>query len=180
MKPYRRAHDIDDPELRDYFVWDPTPTRSVGPRTIVCLLAALVFALGFAAYVFAQDGGEYPTGQPASSIGRIYPLMKGTAGTDEDGYHRIALKDVATTRWTHVCVLSRLTYHRKQADHDVHLKLEDGGAFIIGEIVEQIPLPVPRTGTRIEVCGITRYDRLHNWAEIHPVLRIRVLTKGTP
>jgi hypothetical protein len=173
MKPYRRAHDIDDPELRDYFVWDPTPTRSVGPRTIVCLLAALVFALGFAAYVFAQDGGEYPTGQPASSIGRIYPLPKGTQGTDEDGYHRIALAKIATTRWTHICTTGRLTYHRRQADGDVHLKIEDGGAFIVGEIIERIPLIVPRTGSQVEVCGITREDKFHHWFELHPLLTIR-------
>jgi hypothetical protein len=132
------------------------------------------------ALAFAQDGGEAATGQPASSIGRIYPLAKGTTDTDGDGYHRIALKDLATTTWTHACVVGTLTYHRKQRDGDVHLKVEDAGVFIIAEVIDRIPLPIPRTGSRIEVCGITRYDRLHKWAEIHPALSIRVLTKGTP
>jgi hypothetical protein len=79
-----------------------------------------------------------------------------------------------------VCTSGRLTYHRRQADGDVHLKLEDGGTFIIAEVIKEIPLPIPRTGSRVEVCGITRYDKTHRWYELNPARTIRVLPKGTP
>ena len=54
MKPYTRAHDIDNPELRDYYVWtnDQPTTRRRWPRALVCLVAALVLAC--AAFVCLQ------------------------------------------------------------------------------------------------------------------------------
>lgn len=89
-------------------------------------------------------------------------------------FHRIALADLATTRHTHVCVTAPVTYVRKQADGDYHVTLDDGRAKVVAEIIPAIPLPAPRKGDRVEVCGISRIDRHHGWAELHPVLRLTV------
>jgi hypothetical protein len=183
MKPYARAHDIDNAGLRDYFAWDE-PRRHRWPRVLVCLVAVLVFALAFVAFAFAQDGGEAPTGQPASSIGRIYPLTKGTAGTDADGYHTVALKDLATTVHSHACVVGTVAFKAREADGDLHIRLtDDAGYFIVAEVIPRIPIVAPKTGQRVEICGITRIDRFHRtkeypdgWPELHPVLKIRVLS----
>jgi len=122
--------------------------------------------------VFAQDGGEIPTARPITSLGRSIPLPVGTSES-ADSYHRIPLSSVKSTHWTHACVVATVTYHKREADGDQHLRLEDGGAFIVAEIIPQIPLPTPRTGTRVDVCGITRFDKHHGWAELHPVTSIK-------
>lgn len=90
-------------------------------------------------------------------------------------YHRVPLDQVATTKATHVCTSGPVVYVRKQADNDWHITLDNGRAKVVVEIIPLIPLPVPKKGQRIEVCGITRYDAHHAWGELHPAERIRVL-----
>lgn len=95
------------------------------------------------------------------------------AATDPDSFHRVAVAAIATTSHTHVCTVGRVAAVRRQADGDVHLRIEDGPAFVVAEVIPQIPIAPPRTGTRVEVCGITRYDKAHRWYELHPVLSLR-------
>lgn len=89
----------------------------------------------------------------------------------DDGFHTIRLDQVATTTWTHICTTGPVVYVRKQADGDAHITLDDGKSLVVLEIIPAIPLPVPRKGQTITVCGITRYDKRHKWPEVHPVLR---------
>lgn len=89
----------------------------------------------------------------------------------EPPYHAIRLNQVATTSWTHVCVVAPVVYVRKMQDGDWHVTLDDGTAKVVAEIKDALPLSAPRKGQRIEVCGVTRYDKRHKWPEIHPVLR---------
>lgn len=134
-------------------------------------MISLLLTLAGSLTVFGQDGGEVPTGQPRASVGHVVPLATGTTATDEDGYHAVALKDLATTKWTHACTRGIVTLSKREADGDRHLRLEADGAFIVAEIIPQIPFPAPRVGQSVEVCGITRYDRAHGWPELHPVTR---------
>ena len=90
-------------------------------------------------------------------------------------FHRVPLAEIATTRWTHVCTVAPVVYVRQQRDGDWHVTLDDGRAKVVAEIIPAIPIDPPKKGQRIEVCGITRIDRHHNWPELHPVLRLRVL-----
>lgn len=92
-----------------------------------------------------------------------------------DGYHAVPLAQLATTRWTHVCVTGPVVYVRKQADGDIHVTLDDGTTTVVLEIIPAVPLPRPRKGQRITACGISRFDRHHKWAEVHPVLRWHVV-----
>jgi hypothetical protein len=88
-----------------------------------------------------------------------------------DGYHTIPLSALATTRWTHVCVTGLVTYVRVQRDGDVHVTMDDGITRVVLELITAVPLPHPRKGQRITACGVSRWDRYHGWAEVHPVLR---------
>lgn len=97
-------------------------------------------------------------------------------------YKTIPLSDVATTTRTHVCTVGPVVYSRKQQDGDIHVTLDDGRAKVVAEIIPQIPLPGPKKGQRIEVCGVTRIDRWHRtpqypqgWPEIHPVTFLAVM-----
>lgn len=100
-------------------------------------------------------------------------LLAQSSMAADDALHRITVAQAATTAWTHVCVEGTLTRRRKESDGDWHLRIEDRGHFLIAEVIPQIPLTPPRTGTRVEVCGITRYDKRHKWPEVHPVLTLR-------
>lgn len=87
-----------------------------------------------------------------------------------DSYRIIPLSALATTRWTHACVIGPVVYVRRQRDGDVHITLDDGTAKVVAEIIPQVPLSRPRKGMVIRVCGVTRIDKHHGWPEIHPVL----------
>lgn len=86
-----------------------------------------------------------------------------------DAYRPIPLAALATTRHTHVCVVGPVVYVRKQRDGDLHVTLHDGTTTVVLEIIPQLPLARPVKGTVIRACGISRYDRHHRWAEVHPV-----------
>lgn len=89
-------------------------------------------------------------------------------------FHHVPLARMATTSWTHVCTSGPVTYVRKMADGDYHVTLDDGRAKVVAEIIPAIPLPPPRKGQRVTVCGIARWDKRHGWPEVHPVLSIEV------
>lgn len=89
-------------------------------------------------------------------------------GADES-YHTLTLAQAQTTTWTHVCVSGPVVYARKQADGDEHITLDDGRNRVVLEIVPEHPLPAPVKGQRITACGIYRWDKRHNWPEVHPV-----------
>ena len=92
----------------------------------------------------------------------------------QDGYKTIPLSEVATTRLTHVCTVGPVVYVRNQVDGDIHITLDDGKTKVVLEIIPLIPLERPRKGQRIKACGVTRFDKLHQWPEIHPVTEWRV------
>ena len=92
----------------------------------------------------------------------------------QDGYRQVPLAQLATTRWTHACTVGLVVYVRRQKDGDIHVTLVDGADKAVAEIIPALPLPRPKKGQRIRVCGITRIDRYHGWAELHPVLRWQV------
>lgn len=127
--------------------------------------AALVIALLTATSAFSQDGGEEPDQQPRGSLG----TAEG-AGMRTPTFHHIAVGDVATTRHTHACVEGVITRRMREADGDWHLRIEAGDAFVIAEIIPQLPLDPPRPRQRVEACGITRIDKAHGWPELHPLL----------
>lgn len=86
-------------------------------------------------------------------------------------FHPVPVKKLPTTRWTHVHVCGVVTLVKKEEDGDVHIRLTDRTRFVVAEIVPAIPLPAPTRGQTICVDGISRDDKAHGWAEVHPVLR---------
>lgn len=91
-------------------------------------------------------------------------------------YHEVAIAEFATATHTHVRTTGVVAYVRREADGDVHLRIEDGGAFIVAEIIPELPMTVPRRGEYVMVGGIRRYDDElgHGWYEIHPVEAIEI------
>jgi len=83
-------------------------------------------------------------------------------------YHPVPLRSVATTRYTHVETCGLVAFVRKQQDGDLHVTLIDGTVKVVVELIPAIRLPAPKKGQRMVVRGITRTDREHGYAEIHP------------
>lgn len=86
-----------------------------------------------------------------------------------DSYRTIPMADLATTRWTHACVVGPVVYVRRQQDGDIHVTLDDGKTKVVLEIIPQIPMAAPKKGATIRACGVTRYDKHHKWPELHPL-----------
>lgn len=96
-------------------------------------------------------------------------------------YHRVLVQDIPKTEHTHVCTTGVVALVKKEADGDVHLRIEDGdgsNAFIVAEVIPTLlpknkgAIHIPKKGSWVEVCGITREDKKHGWSEIHPVERL--------
>ncbi len=89
-------------------------------------------------------------------------------------YHVVPLTKVAASRWTHIETCGKVVYVRKQQDGDWHITIAKGQTKIVVEIIPLIPLVVPKKGQTIQVRGISRYDKGHGWAEIHPAEHIQI------
>lgn len=86
-------------------------------------------------------------------------------------YPLVPLERIASGKWIRprATVIGTVTYVKREADRDWHIRLEEGGRFIICEIIPELPGKPPRVGDRIVVKGIVRWDAQHRWAELHPV-----------
>ena len=82
-------------------------------------------------------------------------------------YHNETVASLATSVHTHVTVSGIVTQVTHEADGDWHLRITDGPAFVIAEIIPAIPLKVPPVGSCVTVRGIRRVDTAHgSWPEV--------------
>ena len=62
----------------------------------------------------------------------------------------------------------------KQPDGDYHIIMRPqyvpAGLYLVTEAIPEIKLPLPQVGDPIKIWGIVRFDILHNWWELHPVI----------
>jgi hypothetical protein len=86
----------------------------------------------------------------------------------------VSTRDLGTTSHTHVEVSGVVTYRRKEDDGDAHIRICDAGICIVAECIPELPEPCVgvRKGDTVTVRGISRYDKQHGWAEVHPVLEL--------
>jgi hypothetical protein len=83
-------------------------------------------------------------------------------------FHPVTEQAFATgkVKDTHVKLSGTVDKISKEADGDVHFRI----GRIICEIIPELPLKPPVLGRKITAWGISRYDLVHKWWEIHPVL----------
>jgi hypothetical protein len=96
-------------------------------------------------------------------------------------YHGVSIAAVKDTKWTHIAVCGQVTLVQREDDGDAHLRIVDPDpgsriqTFIVAEIVPYHLLPLPKVGQFVRVAGIHRYDKVHQWEEIHPAEAIAVV-----
>lgn len=91
-------------------------------------------------------------------------------------YFEVAIADMPSNVHTHVAVTGKVTLVKREADGDLHMRLEDAkGNFVTAECIPTLPcLTVPKVGATAMVRGISRFDGEHKWYEVHPVEQIKV------
>jgi hypothetical protein len=82
-------------------------------------------------------------------------------------YHGVSVAELKETQWTHVAVCGQVTLAKREDDGDIHLRISQGAAFIVAEIVPYHPLPMPKLHSWVRVAGISREDKTHRWFEVH-------------
>jgi hypothetical protein len=93
--------------------------------------------------------------------------------TDARLYRPTSIDTLAAGRWrpTRARVYGQVTYVNRELDGDVHVVLKaPDGAFVVLEIIPELPMPAPHDDDRITAWGIVRHDGLHNWWELHPLI----------
>jgi undecaprenyl-diphosphatase len=87
-------------------------------------------------------------------------------------YHAEPIADLAggQVRLTHAAVVGTVTQVTNELDGDVHIRIRGPGAFIVAEVMPELPLSPPRVGQAITAWGVVRHDGIHNWWELHPLV----------
>jgi len=136
-----------------------------GPMVATAILVSAA-ALAYGARAL-QDHGRIEAGVRAEARLALTPPSRPPA--------EFSGSDIATIasgryRATHATVEGDVTQVSRELDGDIHVRLEGRGAFVVLEIIPELPLEPPHVGQRITAWGIVRHDGLHNWWELHPLI----------
>jgi undecaprenyl-diphosphatase len=107
------------------------------------------------------------------ALNRADGRLGGQLPTDARLYRPTSIDTLAAGRWrpTRARVYGQVTYVNRELDGDVHIVLKaPDGAFVVLEIIPELPIPAPHDDDRITAWGIVRHDGLHNWWELHPLI----------
>jgi hypothetical protein len=146
----------------------PGATFQLSPGLAVSALLVMASVLGYALRS-VQDRGPIHVGERAESVlqAQAHP---GARAPDE--FPGMPIREIAAGLYpaAHASVAGDVTQTTHEIDGDIHVRIEQGGTFLVAEIVPELPLPVPRVGEEITAWGIVRHDGIHNWWELHPVV----------
>lgn len=73
-----------------------------------------------------------------------------------------------------------VTMVKREADGDVHVRLEGDGTFIVCEFIPELPVSPPKVGDVITIKGVVRYDLKHMWGELHPAVSWKPAVRSEP
>ena len=148
-----------------------TPVAARGPRRrelrlgVIALI--LLAVLGGWLVARVQDHGL------RIALNRADARLGGHLPTDARLYRPTTIDTLAAGRWrpTRARVYGQVTYVNRELDGDVHVVLKaPDGAFVVLEIIPELPIRAPHDDDRITAWGIVRHDGLHNWWELHPLV----------
>ena len=140
------------------------------------LLAVFGGGIGLGWYIRSQTFN--PRAVIPSALERVFGslVQKGEKEDDDLLYYDTGLADfiVNGSMKTKVAVEGIVDKKVKQPDGDYHIIMRPQyvpvGLYLVTEAVPEIKLPLPQEGDYIKIWGIVRFDVLHNWWELHPVI----------
>ena len=147
---------------------DQTPSTPARHELRVGVVAVVLLALlGGWMVARIQDHGL------RIALNRADGRLGGHLPTDARLYRPTGIDTLAAGRWrpTRARVYGQVTYANRELDGDIHIVLKaPDGAFVVLEIIPELPIPAPHDDDRITAWGIVRHDGLHNWWELHPLI----------
>jgi hypothetical protein len=101
-----------------------------------------------------------------------------TAASETRVFTPIPITQLPTYRGPHAEISGRVVISRREGDGDWHVRLTafDGESFAVGEIIPELPRAHPRVNMCIAMRGITRFNKMHGWWELHPLIQWREIT----
>ncbi len=147
----------------------PGAPAAVRPREWRLGVIGLVLLIGLGGWMVArvQDHGL------RIALNRADARLDGHLPTDARLYRPTTIDTLAAGRWrpTRARVYGQVTYVNREFDGDEHVVLKaPDGAFVVLEIIPELPIRAPHDDDRITAWGIVRHDGLHNWWELHPLI----------
>jgi len=135
-------------------------------RGISIVLAFLLFGAGYGIRAI-QDHGWKAAALRAQAV-----LHASSAPVPPAEYATIPIQTIAAgrSRATYATVVGDVTQVSHELDGDYHIRVQVHGAFLVLEIMPELPLDPPHTGQHITAWGVVRHDGLHNWWELHPIV----------
>lgn len=139
-------------------------------------LAVFGGGIGLGWYIRNQTLSPRATIPNIFERGLGYLVEKGEREDDDLLYYDTGLADFITngSQKTKVAVEGIVDKIAKQPDGDYHIIMRPEnipvGLYLVTEAIPEIKLPLPKEGDHIKIWGIVRFDILHNWWELHPVI----------
>lgn len=135
-------------------------------RGVSIAVALMLFGAGYGIRAI-QDFGWKSAAFRAEGM-----LQAGSAPIPPAEYATIPVQTIAAgkSRATYTTVVGDVTQVSHELDGDYHIRIQGQGAFLVLEIMPELPLAPPHIGQRITAWGVVRHDGLHNWWELHPLI----------
>lgn len=141
------------------------------------LIFFLVFGGGVGLGIYIRNQTLNPLATIPDIFERIFSFLvqKGEEEDDDLLYYDTGLADfiVNGSQKTKVAVEGVVDKIVKQPDGDYHILIRPPYLplpILVTEAIPEINLPLPKVGDQIKIWGIVRFDILHNWWELHPVI----------
>lgn len=151
---------------------------SMKKKLIIILILFLIFGGGIALGVYTRNQTLNPRATIPNVFERIlaFFVRQGEKEDDDLLYYNTDLSDFILngSQKTKVSVEGIVDKIAHQPDGDYHIVIRPlyipAGLFLVTEAIPEIKLPLPKEGDHIKIWGIVRFDILHNWFELHPVI----------
>lgn len=138
----------------------------------------LVFGGGIGLGVYIRNQTLNPRATIPNVFERIFGFFvrQGEKEDDDLLYYDTGLADFIAngSQKTKVAVEGIIDKVAKQPDGDYHIIMRPQyvpvGLYLVTEAIPEIKLPLPQEGDHIKIWGLVRFDILHNWWELHPVI----------
>jgi len=135
-------------------------------RGISIAVALMLFGAGYGIRAIRDFGWK------SAALRAEGMLQAGSAPVPPAEYATIPVQTIAAgkSRATYATVVGDVTQVSHELDGDYHIRIQGQGAFLVLEIMPELPLAPPHIGQRITAWGVVRHDGLHNWWELHPLV----------
>lgn len=146
-------------------------------KLLLIFVFIIVFGGGIGLGVYIRNQTLNPLATIPNIFERIlaFFVRQGEKEDDDLFYYDTGLVDFIAngSQKTKVAVEGVVDKVAQQPDGDYHIIIRPPYLpfpVLVTEAIPEIKLPLPKAGDRIKIWGIVRFDILHNWWELHPVI----------